>query len=62
MSTERERRIREFRLRQPLDELERKARKAAHRYYWGPEELDAAKVKAKQLLEAFNATISHARQ
>ena len=48
MSAEREEKIREFRLKQPLDELERKADKARERSkLWSQEELDAATAQAR---------------
>jgi hypothetical protein len=51
--TEREDKIREARLRQPLSELERKSDKAARPGWWTQEDLDLAKRKARELYKYF---------
>jgi hypothetical protein len=54
VSAEREARIREYRLRQPRAELERKAAKAADRAkLWTQEEFDAADAEARDLAAYF---------
>lgn len=54
MSIQRKERIREFRLRQPQEELDRKADKARERSnLWTQEELDAADKKATALAAYF---------
>ena len=53
---EREERITEMRLKQPLEELERKARKAVMRsQIWSQEELDFARARGRQLAESLAA-------
>ena len=53
---EREERIREYRLRQPQNELDRKARKSRERAnLYTQEEMDAADAKAKEMWEALHA-------
>jgi hypothetical protein len=55
VSIERENRIKEFRLRQPQEELDRKAAKAMERAgLWTQEELDAADREAEELYQALN--------
>jgi hypothetical protein len=44
----REERIRQYRVRQPIAELERKQRKAAQRGIWTQEDLDLADARAEQ--------------
>lgn len=54
MSIERENRIREFRLKQSQEELDRKADKARERSnLWTQEELDAADKKAAEWAKYF---------
>lgn len=51
--TERQSRIREARLRQPIEELERKALKACNRAnLWTAEELDFAAARGRALADA----------
>lgn len=55
MSAEREERIRQYRLKQPQAELDRKADKARERAnLWTQEELDAADRQAREWIEFFN--------
>lgn len=55
MAAEREERIRQFRVKQPLAELDRKAVKARRRGFWTQEEIDAAKVRAAEMAAWFDA-------
>lgn len=55
MTAEREARIREYRLRQPITELQRKADKSRDRArLWTQEELDASEVEAAELCRFLN--------
>ena len=50
---EREKKIREYRLKQPLEELKRKRDKSVERAnIWSQEELDYASAKARKMAEA----------
>jgi hypothetical protein len=54
MDEQRRQRIAEARLRQPIEELDRKAAKAATRArLWTQEELDCADVRARALWKSF---------
>jgi hypothetical protein len=56
---EREEKIRQARLRQPIEELARKAATARGRHtnqYWSQEELDLADAEAKDLFNYLNGT------
>ena len=57
---ERAERIAEYRQRQPVAELERKARKARGRYgnhYWLMEEIDLAIARGRELLKVFEPRV-----
>jgi len=53
MGREREEKIRQHRLRQPLEELERKSAKARRPGWWTQEDIDAAKAEAAQMVVFF---------